>query len=50
MNKSVGCIAVSIAAFQVVDPGSTPGHRRLLNILSKHLRFLYSLLRQNIFP
>ena len=24
---SVGGIAVSIAAFQAVDPGSTPGHR-----------------------
>ena len=25
--SSVGGIAVSIAAFQAVDPGSTPGHR-----------------------
>ena len=25
--QSVGGIAVSIAAFQAVDPGSTPGHR-----------------------
>ena len=27
--SSVGGIAVSIAAFQAVDPGSTPGHRKL---------------------
>ena len=27
MISSVGGIAVSIAAFQAVDPGSTPGHR-----------------------
>ena len=26
---SVGGIVVSIAAFQAVDPGSIPGHRRL---------------------
>ena len=28
-SQSVGGIAVSIAAFQAVDPGSTPGHRKL---------------------
>ena len=27
---SVGGIAVSIAAFQAVDPGSTPGHRKII--------------------
>ena len=27
LKPSVGGIAVSIAAFQAVDPGSTPGHR-----------------------
>ena len=26
--SSVGGIAVSIAAFQAVDPGLTPGHRK----------------------
>ena len=26
--SSVGGIVVSIAAFQAVDPGSTPGHRK----------------------
>ena len=28
-HRSVGGIVVSIAAFQAVDPGSTPGHRNL---------------------
>ena len=28
LSASVGGIVVSIAAFQAVDPGSIPGHRR----------------------
>ena len=35
---SVGGIAVSIAAFQAVDPGSTPGHRNYF--LGKYVKFI----------
>ena len=47
--SSVGGIAVSIAAFQAVDPGSTPGHRNLFYRKSESLlyKFLYKLQLNN---
>ena len=51
-QQSVGGIAVSIAAFQAVDPGSTPGHRspffffliKIINGICKNLFIFFIVL------
>ena len=40
LQLSVGGIVVSIAAFQAVDPGSIPGHRKGPFLKSSHEMFL----------
>ena len=43
VGKCDGGITVSIAAFQAVDPGSTPGHRNPLYCINRHF---YSIIMQ----